>query len=145
MIIVYPEDGWNSFVDVIVAGEKLEAIGGGDKWNALTDPEKEQMLIKSAMLLTVSATPSTECNFPDAQVLLIQFDLENGGKYLSFEDSSGGEYTRAKVGTLEVEYNLKDEGIGMASGGGGLPPMVTTILNDCLRNVGNVTRGFHVV
>ncbi len=144
-IIVYPADGWNSFISVAEATDDLNLIGGGTEWGALTLLEQEQMLVKSALLLVSVAVPNGICNFIGAQVLLLQFDLQNGGKYLSFVTTSESEYKRAKVGPLEVEYNIEGEGGGMAGGVSGLPDMVTGMIADCLLSGDNRVTGFKLV
>lgn len=144
-LVIYPEEGWNSFVTIAEATAGLHEISDGVAWDALTVEEQEQMLVTSALLLSSVATPSDSCNFAQAQILLVQFDLQNNGKYLSFVTTPDGEYTRAKVGPLEVEYNLGGSDTGMASGAGGLPDMVLGILSDCLIVGENKVTGFHLV
>lgn len=144
MITVYPDLGWNSFISVTDATAALTQIGGGAAWTALQPDEQEKLLVTSALLLTSIADISPACNFPEAQILLIQFDMVNNGAFLNFTQGQVGEYKRAKVGPLDVEYNLDSSGAGMAGGIDGLPGIVKTMLGDCLKT-GNGARGFHVI
>jgi len=143
-LVVYPTDDWNTFQNVADATTALELIGDGVKWGLLSTAEKERMLIVSAMAINTIAEPSDTCNFVQAQTLLIQFDLENDGTYLSFTVTNDDEYKKAKVGSLEVEYNLESKnntGVGDINS---FPPVVVSLLNNCLRDSVGVAgaRGF---
>ena len=144
MLIVYPLDGWNTFVDVADATVLIHSVSDGAKWDALTPVEQERMLITSAMLLSSIADVSTQCDFIQAQVMLIMFDLENNGIYLTFTTAASGEYKKAKVGPLDVEFNLDNGGAGIGSGASGLPSIVQSLLKDCISS-GNRVEGFKIV
>ncbi|MDM5264684.1 hypothetical protein PF327_10805 [Sulfurovum sp. XTW-4] len=126
-MVVYPLDGWNTFIDVADATTRLTELGSGSKWDPLTTAEKEAMLHKSAAIINATCNLNTTCQFDVAQVLLIQGDLENNGKYLSMTDTSV-KYKSAKVGSLDVEYNLTESGEVL------LPPVVKSLLSSCLKN-----------
>ncbi len=144
-IVVYPADGWNSFVSIQDATDGLNQIGGGAKWGALSLEEQETLLVVSAMLLSSVATPSDKCPFPQAQILLLQFDLQNDGGYLSFTVSPDGEYKRASVGSISVEYNLGGNDIGMGGSASSLPPIVESLLSGCLMSSQGRVEGFRLV
>jgi len=145
-LTVYPADDWNTFQNVADATTALELIGDGVKWGLLDTAEKEQRLVVSAMAINMIAVASDTCSFIMAQTLLIQFDLENDGTYLSFIITNDDEYKKAKVGSLEVEYNLDSKnntGVGDINS---FPPVVVSLLNGCLRDSVGVAgaRGFTI-
>ena len=143
-LIVYPVDGWNTFVNIADATALIHSVSDGAKWDALTVGEQERMLITSAMVLSSVSDVSTLCDFTQAQIMLIIFDLENNGIYLTFVTAASGEYKKAKVGPLDVEFNLDNGGAGIGSGASGLPSIVQSLLKDCISG-GTGTQGFTIV
>ena len=138
-MIVYPLDNYNTFISKAEIITKLAEFGSGALWNAKTVPERESTLAISTALIkaTCNITPNT-CSFKEAQIMLIHLDLNNSGKYLALKDSNIA-YKKAKVGSLSVEYNLS------ASSSSGLPSVVKSILNGCLKNGDKpIARGFDV-
>jgi hypothetical protein len=138
MIIVYPADGWNSFISVADAIAQLNAIDPLHRWEALTLEQQEAELVLSATILASVATVSTVCDFAMAQVMFLQANIESDGKYLSLKDVSTL-YTSTEIGSIAVEYR-DDAGKYVP-----IPPIVSSILRACMIDSSMpVTRGFTV-
>lgn len=136
MLIVYPLENWNTFISVSDATIKLTELGGVDKWNPLSDSEKEVMLSHSAFLIKSTCNiRENSCVFADAQVALIQADQANNGKYLT-SVVEVQKYKKAKVGSLSVEYADID------TSSVNFPSVVSSILSKCLKSNRQGARSF---
>ena len=129
---VYPADSYNTFVDVATADARLSELGA-TAWAGKTTEEKEQMLVMSGSVVIAHSNINGQCNYATAQVMLIFSDLVNGGKFLSGVDGRS-KYTKAKVGSLAVEFNHEATA---------LPAAVSALLSRCLKNGYTVT-GFDI-
>ncbi len=137
MIIVYPTDGWNSFLSEADADVKIASITGDTLWSDLDSAAKEVLLINSALYLTAIAEVNLKCDFPTAQAVVIQSDLVSGGVLTGYKVSLG-EYDAVKVGPISVDY----ASTGKTTASENIPPMVSGLLRDCLYNQGGMTQGF---
>lgn len=122
-MIVYPLENYNTFVSVADMSTKLTELGSGSKWDALTN--KEVVLSISTAILKATCFVSDTCPFAEAQVMFIHSDLVNDSKYTKMVDQSNP-YTKAKIGSLSVEYNLENSDV--------LPSIVKSILSGCLKD-----------
>lgn len=135
-MIVFPLPDWNTFIDVADATTRLNSLGGGEKWNALPNEEKEVMLFRSAFLIcSICNVRENTCNFADAQIALIQSDQDNNSKFLSLVVEVQ-KYKKAKVGSLSVEYADSDNSKV------NLPNVVNSILMNCLKDNRPMARSF---
>ena len=132
MIIIYPADNWNSFVDVSTADIKMAEIGNAD-W--ATSTKKEELLINSANYIKAYFTvKAKKCPYVESQIALINLDMVNGDSLLSGVVSSN-KYKSAKVGSLRVEY------ADSTSSNSDIPSLIKAILGNCLKGGDNkVTR-----
>jgi hypothetical protein len=134
---VYPAENWDTFIDVATADQSMTDLGSRDKWDLV---DKEVLLRKSALMIKALCDTDKKCLYAEAQIMLIQADIENGGKYLTSAIKEN-KYKKAKVGGLSVEYKDDSE----TSGADSLPNMVKSMLEGCLKNSSEkIARGFIV-
>ena len=140
MLIVYPLEGYNTFISEESATYGLTQLGSGEEWALLTPEEHESLLTMSALIISAAAyITDPGCNYAYAQLMLLHADLQNDGMYINVTDNKQ-KYTEAEVvGVVKVKYNL-DSGYSDS-----LPSIVTSMLSGCLKDSGiPMTRGFSV-
>lgn len=135
MITTYPAENWNSFVTLDEATEAIESMGGGAEWNLLDRDFKEQKLILSTSVISSIVYLDCDCDFKEAQNMLLLADIVNNNKYLTLTDNRS-KYKTAKVGSLSVQY--KD-----SSPKDNLPNIALSILGDCLKS-NETAQGFFI-
>jgi hypothetical protein len=134
---VYPAENWDTFIDVATADQSMTDLGSGDKWDSA---DKEVLLRKSALMIKALCDTGKKCLYAEAQIMLIQADIENDGKYLTLTIKEN-KYKKAKVGDLAVEYKDNSKTSALDS----LPSVVKSMLKGCLKNSSEkIARGFIV-
>ena len=126
-MIIYPLDNYTTFISVADADTQLTALGVGTQWDLNDASAKEVILSLSTAIIKGSCyIAENACNYSDAQVMLIHGDLLNDGKYITTIDTNHP-YVKAKVGALDVTYNLAEDGSPL------MPNIVRSILSGCLK------------
>ena len=124
-MIVYPLENYSTFINVADATAKLTELGAGDEWAFKSVTEQEVMLAVSTQIIkSLCDIIEGGCLYAEAQVMIIQSDMANNGKYLTSVDTTQP-YKKAKIGSLNVEYNLVDIEH--------LPSLVKSMLSGCLK------------
>lgn len=106
-LVIYPLDGWNSFVTLLEADTIIATYVNDNGYLALTDPEKEAHLIQSAMLISLCPNivlpVDTEEQLKNAQCQLTVYNLINDP--LAYDPNEKA-INKEKVDSLEVGYDV---------------------------------------
>jgi len=108
MLIEYPQDGYNTFANILVLNSKMLAMypTEHDKYDKLT-PEQQEALATNATMW-IRTCPSIKLPNPiendviDAQVVIMASSIDMS---LSSYDPNAKAVTKEKVGDLEVDYD----------------------------------------
>ena len=142
MLVIYPDDGWNSFLDIPTADALIATLTSGTEWSSLDDPSKEIVLVNTALYLRSIARVNPECDFATAQALVIQYDLVSGGIFTGYSFSLE-KYDEVKVASIKVKYDKQKISTSISD----IPLPIAGLLRDCLfdqSGQGNVTTGFEI-
>jgi len=127
-IVKYPTDSWNSFLDVaqadLIIGDMVQG-DGATKYANLATPEKEAILIQTAMQMrfcpSIKLPDTLEPELEVAQAYLIVHALEVD--MMSY-DANGRAITSETVDVISVSYDASKKGLNSD-----FPPMVSNILS----------------
>ena len=158
-LVKYPKDGYNSFVTLDEANTFMISVKN-PTWDTLTDEDKEVILNKAFMYINALAIVdfvavdkeikdangdvigtekvilSEKCPYSDAQLSLVNMDLINENKLMSGLIPNQP-YKKAKVSSLQVEYNLLDTEHFY------IDPVTKGYLYNCLKELNKyITRGY---
>ncbi len=141
-IIVYPEDGWNSFITEVKADEIISTMTSDGVWLGMSTEDKEVLLVNSTLYIRAIADIEGACDFETAQAMVIQFDITSGGVLLSYLITVN-KYDAVSVGSISVDYAEQRASTDAEN----IPGMIQGILRDCLIDTSSYGRaeGFEIV
>jgi len=128
MLVPFPQDYWNTFADIanadLIIGDMVQGEGV-TKYLGLADPEKEAILIQTAMQIrscpSIKLPTDADSLLNIAQAYLVVHALEVD--MVSY-DANGRAITSETVDVISVSYDASKRGLNSD-----FPPMVRNLLN----------------
>ena len=125
MLIIYPKDGWSTFLSQLEADDFMTKQKDDGGWSALTTDQKDMLLTQT----TAQIRLCSGIKLPTAN----EQDLKAGQGYLLLQatrsdmtmfDPNEKDITKEKVGEIEINYAYRDKNSTVVT----FPPMAVLFL-----------------
>ena len=141
MIIIYPNDGWNSFVSSTTASLFMDVQLNNAAWESMDAVKQDALLTQTALQIKLcDGINLPEDNTNDLQVAQLYLILQASNTDMTAYDANQKAITKEKVDGLEVTYDSAYK----ANNNSSFNPITTSLLKQygCINKSGGFSQSY---